>query len=1260
MSQFETRHVQMPPSLRSLTLSSQFERLREFENRVGPIMAQPSYPGLKGPSPGGSNAQSTTPTSNDPGFTSLPPPPRRIRAKRVPVPQYVSEEGESKTLSKLTIPQNPHRASVASFDASIIDQSPTMAWLEREGLSKSNRASRGSIFGHVEAATIAEEEEPTAGASSGDATAKGEKKKGSAEGKVAAAVSAARAALEEAVAAAAGTDSSSSKLSLTASNANPRSESVRPETSLEDIRVAEKQYFRTSKPRIIGAIIPPSPTSAPGDGDASPTRLPVDDRESVPSTPAQEENLTASPDDAITLDSQEVAPVTTAATDHDDDIWSPSHHANGSSATLPLRIEKRPGSKGASTESLVAKTPVNAAPKEFIVPRGSASNKSETPKARAKAKLIKAKSTPVDMQQLRAFMAGRDGAGRGYPAAADSDNPWRQRPLLSHARMASRSSVRSMDSGTTYNPPSTIASPDQPRISISSTIYTDSNDHGLSAPNTANRADFPPDVRSFIGSYSSEEGEYNFDSFPRHDILHEIQSEQIIDGDNYQLMSILSGTHMLQPLRSHSPKPPVPRTPKPIFSRKPLSENSSPNNSPSASSLVFEGYQYTESCDPPPTTNWLGQEERADLVKKSRKLARVFGRTPGAEVMAYQDGSRSTPQVGKSHLSKRGLRNPLSIDLDSSSNHRRRASAWPSPTDSMFSHSSGSRRHSLPLSPDDISFLNVSSPLYDASLSLVASQLRSESVAAAAPSIFSQTDDQSSDHISVTHHDNDSPNTVTHKGSSSPSRTSFIDWSDEEGLDDGLSIISQDEPSKAGVVRRPTSPTHSFFENMTSEEQAEEEKRRKREKLAKLHRFLGSTVPVNLVVGTEIENIMPGPAQTQTSRPQTAYSTSSGGGKTGSDKDEVDRKAWLRRRRSSSAAALPSNWPDKMDRIKEELNTKEKLVNVRRAQKMEKVFGAAPPQSLYHTRGHTPSPSLPVLLPTAVKPLGNPSAFIPSAEPAYFSRNPNRSSYDKSANTNGGKLSRRRPNARPGTSESSKQLIPKGRRSSSTTSFGFAGSPPKDTYSQGHHDDFRNFSSNRYSAMTSARSPMSGISFNQEQPIGASVIYNHYQHSLKSLNDILDRDDCESLVELHNYLNNEPPTNDLLITPDHDESFNLNPFIRHRGNSDASSILTERRRSLPASIETASIISGLTIGDKDAAATPTDDASITDFQMRRRRAAKLTQFFGVQYRELINDVLDSLENGLEHEQKRGTLQADEIADLLDRLRELKVKRENKA
>ena len=48
------------------------------------------------------------------------------------------------------------------------------------------------------------------------------------------------------------------------------------------------------------------------------------------------------------------------------------------------------------------------------------------------------------------------------------------------------------------------------------------------------------------------------------------------------------------------------------------------------------------------------------------------------------------------------------------------------------------------------------------------------------------------------------------------------------------------------------------------------------------------------------------------------------------------RKEWLRRRRSSSAGDLPA-WSDDLDRMKEELNDKEKAINVRRAQKMEKA-----------------------------------------------------------------------------------------------------------------------------------------------------------------------------------------------------------------------------------------------------------------------------------------------------------------------------------
>lgn len=49
----------------------------------------------------------------------------------------------------------------------------------------------------------------------------------------------------------------------------------------------------------------------------------------------------------------------------------------------------------------------------------------------------------------------------------------------------------------------------------------------------------------------------------------------------------------------------------------------------------------------------------------------------------------------------------------------------------------------------------------------------------------------------------------------------------------------------------------------------------------------------------------------------------------------------------------------------------------------------------------------------------------------------------------------------------------------------------------------------------------------------------------------------------------------------------------------------------------------------------------TDFQIRRRRAAKLTQFFGVDYNQIINEIVDSIESGVEDESKRGTLQPEE-------------------
>lgn len=248
---------------------------------------------------------------------------------------------------------------------------------------------------------------------------------------------------------------------------------------------------------------------------------------------------------------------------------------------------------------------------------------------------------------------------------------------------------------------------------------------------------------------------------------------------------------------------------------------------------------------------------------------------------------------------------------------------------------------------------------------------------------------------------------------------------------------------------------------------------------------------------------------------------------------------------------------------------------------MQKVFGVAPPQTLYHTR-HVPSPSVP-----------------PVVDIGAFQRNPNRSAYTKN---------KFKKESRPGSSESSQGLLPKGSSDTARDS----------------------------SAIWSALITKSGR---------RSEVYSHYQHSLNSLHDILDRvspttlivyffsifkqDDKACLAELHQYLNG----NDYSPTSPSSPVFQFSP-TKDRRSSNASSAKSDRRRSLPTRTSIMSIASEVSI----TAPKP----EMTDFQLRRRRAAKLTSFFGVDYRELVNNVLESIESGLEHERKRGTLQADEI------------------
>jgi len=108
---------------------------------------------------------------------------------------------------------------------------------------------------------------------------------------------------------------------------------------------------------------------------------------------------------------------------------------------------------------------------------------------------------------------------------------------------------------------------------------------------------------------------------------------------------------------------------------------------------------------------------------------------------------------------------------------------------------------------------------------------------------------------------------------------------------------------------------------LTSTEAYEEDRRRKREKLVKLHRFLGSRVPPDLVLGLDLSLSPPLPPLAS---PELEH--------------EDTRKIFrMRKRRSSSCFEYTRPLTSQEDRMKSELDIQEKALNVRRAAKMEKV-----------------------------------------------------------------------------------------------------------------------------------------------------------------------------------------------------------------------------------------------------------------------------------------------------------------------------------
>jgi hypothetical protein len=398
------------------------------------------------------------------------------------------------------------------------------------------------------------------------------------------------------------------------------------------------------------------------------------------------------------------------------------------------------------------------------------------------------------------------------------DKAIRSRPQFSHEYETWSTSSQSSDSDSTCGPPSTAA--DEFRISISSTVYQ-SHSHSHFPYSTDGHPLTHSDHESFIEFSSPTCSSFSITS----DTDRLPSSPLIMDLDRPSSRTDIA----------KSGKPPLPTTPKPHFDR--LSVGSAAQRKSSSRRT---------SPDPqplPPTTNLLNPEERAELIRRNRKLAQVFGATPGADALTSQPKRNHLDYAHNRHSHPR---NAHTIDLDPD------------------------RPRSTPPNP-----------------SAVTTWLQSVNTT-------SQTGDLEK---------------LSHSGHSV---TSFIDLSDD------------DRRSKRRPSHATSSSSASLCESMTEEDRLEEDRRRKREKLTKLHRFLGSRVPTNLALGlVDIETAFPTPVSPDSLTDSVA---------------QADLQLpFLRRRRSSSVVALPSTWSDDIDRLKEELDHREKAVNVRRALKMEKV-----------------------------------------------------------------------------------------------------------------------------------------------------------------------------------------------------------------------------------------------------------------------------------------------------------------------------------
>ena len=206
-------------------------------------------------------------------------------------------------------------------------------------------------------------------------------------------------------------------------------------------------------------------------------------------------------------------------------------------------------------------------------------------------------------------------------------------PPTSTTSRASVASVASSESS--HDPPPT---PSDPRISISSTLYQATNYSVDYSPRLFDSPLYP------AHHHHTASGRPNMDhtdseSFmdltsptytPRSpEFASNASFTSSVDAMRHSSDSDASHRSPTPLLNTAPTKPPVPTTPKPAFMKRsrsaqpPPTRRPAPGDSPGTQEAAY-------SSDLPPTTNFLNPHERAERLRKARKIAQLLGQTPAA------------------------------------------------------------------------------------------------------------------------------------------------------------------------------------------------------------------------------------------------------------------------------------------------------------------------------------------------------------------------------------------------------------------------------------------------------------------------------------------------------------------------------------------------------------------------------------------------------------------------------------------------------